>query len=36
VDGRLGLGAGVEEALTSAVIDGITIREGREGTEGKE
>jgi alpha-tubulin suppressor-like RCC1 family protein len=36
VDGRLGLRAGVEEALTSAVIDGITIGEGREGKEGKE
>jgi alpha-tubulin suppressor-like RCC1 family protein len=38
VDGRLGLGAGVEEALTPTVIDGITIGEGwgGEGKEGKE
>jgi alpha-tubulin suppressor-like RCC1 family protein len=32
--GGLGLGAGVEEALTPTVIDGIVI--GREGEEGKE
>ena len=36
VDGRLGLGAGVEEALTSTAIDGITMGEGEEGKEGKE
>jgi hypothetical protein len=37
VDGRLGLGAGVEEALTPTAIDGIVIgREGEEGKEGKE
>jgi alpha-tubulin suppressor-like RCC1 family protein len=34
VDGRLGLGAGVGEALTPTAIDGIVI--GREGEEGKE
>jgi alpha-tubulin suppressor-like RCC1 family protein len=40
VDGRLGLGAGVEEALTPTAIDGITVvgerEEGEEGKEGKE
>ena len=37
VDGRLGLGAGVEEALIPTVIDGITIgKGGGEGKEGKE
>jgi alpha-tubulin suppressor-like RCC1 family protein len=37
VDGRLGLGAGVEEALTPTAIDGIVSgREGEEGKEGKE
>ena len=40
VDGRLGLGAGVEEALTPTAIDGITMGgeggEGKEGKEGKE
>jgi alpha-tubulin suppressor-like RCC1 family protein len=38
VDGRLGLGAGVEEALTPTAIDGIVIGggEGEEGTDGKE
>jgi alpha-tubulin suppressor-like RCC1 family protein len=34
--GRLGLGAGVEEALTPTAIDGITMGEGEEGKEGKE
>ena len=34
--GRLGLGAGVEEALTPTAIGGITIGEGKEGKEGKE
>jgi alpha-tubulin suppressor-like RCC1 family protein len=34
-DGRLGLGAGVEEALTPTAINGITS-EGEEGKEGKE
>jgi alpha-tubulin suppressor-like RCC1 family protein len=37
--GGLGLGAGVEEALTPTTIDGITIGEedkGKEGEEGKE
>jgi alpha-tubulin suppressor-like RCC1 family protein len=34
LDGRLGLGAGVIEALTPTAIDGIVI--GREGEEGKE
>ena len=33
VDGRLGLGAGVEQALTPMAIDGIVI--GREGEKGK-
>ena len=33
--GRLGLGAGVEEALTPTAINGITS-EGEEGKEGKE
>jgi alpha-tubulin suppressor-like RCC1 family protein len=36
VDGQLGLGAGVEEALTPTAIDGITMGEGEEETEGKE
>jgi alpha-tubulin suppressor-like RCC1 family protein len=37
VDGRLGLGVGVAEALTPTAIDGIVIgREGEEGAEGKE
>ena len=37
VDGRLGLGAGVEEALIPTLVDGIVIgREGEEGKEGKE
>ena len=31
VDGRLGLGAGVIEALTPTAIDGITMGEGKEG-----
>jgi hypothetical protein len=35
-DGRLGLGAGVEGALTPTAIDGITMGEGEEGKEGKE
>ena len=34
--GCLGLGAGVEEALTPTAIDGITMGEGEEGKEGKE
>jgi alpha-tubulin suppressor-like RCC1 family protein len=34
--GRLGLGAGVDEALTPTAIDGITMGEGEEGKEGKE
>ena len=37
--GGLGLGAGVEEALTPTTIDGITMGEedeGKEGEEGKE
>ena len=34
--GRLGLGAGVEEALTPTAIDGITMGEGGEGKEEKE
>jgi alpha-tubulin suppressor-like RCC1 family protein len=34
--GQLGLGAGVEEALTPTTIDGITIGEEDEGKEGKE
>ena len=34
--GRLGLGAGVEEALTPTAIDGITMGEGDEGKEEKE
>ena len=33
VDGRLGLGAGMEEALTPTAIDGITTGEGEEGKE---
>ena len=36
VDGRLGLGAGVEDALTPTAIDGIALGEGSEGKEGKE
>ena len=37
VDGRLGLGVGVAEALTPTAIDVIVIgREGAEGVEGKE
>jgi hypothetical protein len=36
VDGRLGLGAAVEEALTPTAIDGITMGEGEEGKEEKE
>jgi len=32
--GGLGLGAGVEEALTPTAIDGITMGEGGEGKEG--
>jgi alpha-tubulin suppressor-like RCC1 family protein len=41
VDGRLGLGAGVQEALIPTVIDGVAIGEGtvgeeEEGKEGKE
>jgi hypothetical protein len=36
VDGRLGLGAAVIEALTPTAIDGTTIGEGEEGKEGKE
>jgi alpha-tubulin suppressor-like RCC1 family protein len=34
--GRLGLGAGVTEALTPTAIDGITMSEEDEGTERKE
>ena len=34
--GQLGLGAGVEEALTPTAIDGITTSDGEEGKEGKE
>ena len=34
--GQLGLGVGVEEALTPMVIDGITMDGGGEGKEGKE
>jgi alpha-tubulin suppressor-like RCC1 family protein len=34
--GRLGLGAGVEEALTPTAINEITMGEGEEGKEGKE
>ena len=36
VCGRLGLGAGVHEALTPTAIDGITVGEGEEGKEEKE
>ena len=36
IHGRLGLGAGVREALTPTAIDGITMGEGGEGKEGKE
>ena len=36
LDGRLGLGAAVIEALTPTAINGITIGEGEEGKEGKE
>jgi alpha-tubulin suppressor-like RCC1 family protein len=35
-DGRLGLGAEVNVALTPTAIDGITMGEGEEGKEGKE
>jgi alpha-tubulin suppressor-like RCC1 family protein len=35
-DGRLGLGAGVQQALTPTAIDGITMGEEDEGKEGKE
>ena len=35
-EGRLGLGAGVDEALTPTAIDGITMGEGNEGKESKE
>jgi alpha-tubulin suppressor-like RCC1 family protein len=35
-DGRLGLGVGVAEALTPTAIEGITMDEGGEETEGKE
>ena len=35
-DGRLGLGAGMDEALTPTAIDGITIGDEEEGKEGKE
>ena len=35
-NGRLGLGEGVEEALTPTAIDGITMGEEEEGKEGKE
>jgi alpha-tubulin suppressor-like RCC1 family protein len=35
-NGCLGLGAGVEEALTPTAIDGITVGEEEEGKEGKE
>ena len=35
-DGCLGLGAGVEEALTPTAIDGITMGEGEGGKEGKD
>ena len=34
--GGLGLGAGVDEALTPTAIDGITIGDEEEGKEGKE
>jgi alpha-tubulin suppressor-like RCC1 family protein len=34
--GRLGLGAGVEEALTPTAIDGITMGDSEEGKEGNE
>ena len=36
VDGRLGLGEEVVEALIPTAIDGITMGEGEEGKEGKE
>jgi alpha-tubulin suppressor-like RCC1 family protein len=36
MDGRLGLGAAMEEALTPTAIDGITMGEGGEEKEGKE
>ena len=36
MNGRLGLGEGVTEALTPTAIDGITMGEGDEGKEGKE
>ena len=32
-NGRLGLGAGVAQALTPTVIDGITTSDGEEGKE---
>ena len=35
-NGRLGLGAEVEEALTPTAIDGINMGEGEEGKEEKE
>ena len=35
-DGCLGLGVGVNGALTPTAIDGITMGEGGEGKEGKE
>ena len=34
VDGRLGLGVGVEEALTPTAIEGITVGEGGGGEKG--
>ena len=34
--GGLGLGEGVEEALSPTTIDGIIMGEGEEGKEGKE
>ena len=36
VNGRLGLGAGVEEALTPTAINEISMGGGGEGKEGKE
>jgi alpha-tubulin suppressor-like RCC1 family protein len=36
VDGRLGIGAVVKEAMTPTAIDGITMGQEEEGTEGKE
>ena len=35
-NGQLGLGAGVQQALTPTAINGITMGEGEEGKEGKE